>query len=125
MSQGFTTGLDELGYRLQGIGVNIEGSQGRIPALGPTSVSVAVHADSSGKPGAKLFDLVSPTEFAAGHSFFEAPPGTVLAPNTSYVLVWSYNDGTLAQVAGPRATARTRALDQAPASQTRSIGAPT
>ena len=31
---------------------------------------------SNGKPGAKLFDLVSPTEFAAGLSFFEAPPGT-------------------------------------------------
>ena len=44
---------------------------------GPTSVSVAVHADSSGQPGAKLVDLVSPTEYAAGHSFFEAPPGTV------------------------------------------------
>ena len=60
----------------------------------PTSVSVAVHADVSGKPGRKLFDLISPGEFAAGHSFFEAPPGAVLAPNTSYVLVWRYNRGT-------------------------------
>ena len=100
LSQGFTTGLDDsFGYRLQGIGVNIEVRRlerqlfPRVPA-GSTSVSVAVHADSSGKPGAKLFDLVSPTEFAAGHSFFEAPPGAVLAPNTSYVLVWRYNDGT-------------------------------
>ena len=93
LSQGFTTGLDELGYRLQGIGVNIEGSGSFFPD-DASSVSVAVHADSNGKPGAKLFDLVSPTEFAAGHSFFEAPPGAVLAPNTSYVLVWSYNDGT-------------------------------
>ena len=98
VSQGFTTGSDGFGYRLQGIGVNIEGSDDsngnpQVPS-GPTSVSVAVHADSSGKPGAKLFDLVSPTEFAAGHSFFEAPPGTVLAPNTSYVLVWSYLRGT-------------------------------
>ena len=98
VSQGFTTGSDPFGYRLQGIGVNIEGSDDsngnpQVPS-GPTSVSVAVHADSSGKPGAKLFDLVSPTEFAAGHSFFEAPPGAVLAPNTSYVLVWRYNRGT-------------------------------
>ena len=97
-SQGFTTGSDPFGYRLQGIGVNIEGSDDsngnpQVPS-GPTSVSVAVHADSSGKPGEKLFDLVSPTEFAAGHSFFEAPPGTNLAPNTSYVLVWRYNRGT-------------------------------
>ena len=98
LSQGFTTGSDSFGYRLQGIGVNIEGSDDsdgnpQVPS-GSTSVSVAVHADSSGKPGAKLFDLVSPTEFAAGHSFFEAPPGANLAPDTSYVLVWRYNRGT-------------------------------
>ena len=91
-SQGFTTGPFAGGYRFQGIGVNIEGSAGRIPD-GPTSVSVAVHADSNGKPGAKLFDLVSPTEFGAGHSFFEAPPGTNLAPDTSYVMVWRFLGG--------------------------------
>ena len=68
--------LPVLGFRLQGIGVNIEGSDSNFPD-GPTSVSVAVHADSSGQPGTKLVDLVSPTEYAAGHSFFEAPPGTV------------------------------------------------
>ena len=98
VSQGFTTGSDPFGYRLQGIGVNIEGSDDsngnpQVPS-GPTSVSVAVHADSNGKPGEKLFDLVSPGEFAAGHSFFEVPPGTNLTPNTSYVLVWRYNRGT-------------------------------
>ena len=92
-SQGFTTGPNAAGYRLQGIGVNIEGSGSNFPD-GPTSVSVAVHADSGGKPGAKLFDLVSPTEYAAGHSFFEAPPGTTLAASTSYVLVWRHLDGT-------------------------------
>ena len=53
-----------------------------------------MHADSSGKPGAKLFDLVSPTEYAPSHSFFEAPRGTTLEPNTSYVLVWRHNGGT-------------------------------
>ena len=93
-SQGFTTGSDSIGYRLQGIGVNIEGSGSKFPD-GPSSVSVAVHADSSGEPGAKLFDLVSPDEFGAGHSFFEAPPGTFLAPNTSYVMVWSHVSGTV------------------------------
>ncbi len=97
LSQGFTTGSNAFGYRLQGIGVNIEGSDDsngnpQVPS-GPTSVSVAVHADSSGQPGEKLFDLVSPGEFAAGHSFFEAPPGTNLLRNTSYVLVWSYIRG--------------------------------
>ena len=94
LSQGFTTGPNPLGYRLQGVGVNIEGSGTNYPG-GPTSVSVAIHADSNGKPGAKLVDLVSPTEYAAGHSFFEAPPGTHLAPSTSYVLVWGHLGGTV------------------------------
>ena len=93
LSQGFTTGSDAFGYRLQGIGVNIEGSSNNFPD-GSASVSVAVHADSGGKPGDKLFDLLSPTEYAAGHSFFEAPPGTYLDPNTAYVLVWRYISGT-------------------------------
>ena len=94
LSQGFTTGNAPHGYRLQGIGVNIEGSGSNYPD-GPTSVSVAVHANSNGQPGAKLVDLVSPTEYAAGHSFFEAPPGTHLRKGTSYVLVWSHLGGTV------------------------------
>ena len=93
VTQGFTTGSKEGGYGLLGIGVDIQGSAARVPD-GPTSVSVAVHADSGGQPGAKLFDLVSPTEFAPGHSFFEAPRGTTLEPSTSYVMVWTYNGGT-------------------------------
>ena len=92
-SQGFSTGPDEAGYDLLGFGVEIEGSEAQVPD-GPTSVSVAVHAQSGGKPGAKLFDLISPTEYAAGHSFFEAPPGKTLEANTSYVLVWRHNAGT-------------------------------
>ena len=93
LSQGFTTGSDSFGYRLQGIGVNIEGSSSSFPD-DASSVAVAVHADSNGQPGDKLFDLVDPGEFGAGHRFFEAPPGTNLAPNTSYVLVWRYLGGT-------------------------------
>ena len=94
LSQGFTTGSHAGVYVLQGIGVNVEGSGGNVPD-GPASVSVAVHADSGGKPGAKLFDLLSPTEYAAGHSFFEAPPGTTLEGSTSYVMVWSHLGGTV------------------------------
>ena len=98
VSQGFTTGSESFEYHLQGIGVNIEGSDdsngnAQIPD-GPSSVSVAVHADASGQPGDKLFDLVSPDDYTSGHSFFEAPPGTTLAPNTSYVLAWKYLSGT-------------------------------
>ena len=94
LTQGFTTGSEAGGYELLGIGVNIEGSGGNVPD-GSASVSVAVHADSGGKPGAKLFDLLSPTEYAAGHNFFEAPRGTTLAASTSYVMVWSHLGGTV------------------------------
>ena len=96
-SQGFRTGSSEFGYRLQGIGVDVEGSdlEQPSPKYPPVRrfVSVAVHADSSGKPGAKLFDLVSADEYRPGHSFFEAPPDTRLLPNTSYVMVWRYRGG--------------------------------
>ena len=93
LSQGFTTGAETEGYRLQGIGVNVEGSGNRVPD-NATTVSVAVHADSSGQPGAKLFDLISPGEYAAGElSFFEAPRGARLEPSTDYVLVWTHNAG--------------------------------
>ncbi len=92
LAQGFTTGSDGFGYRLQGIGVNLEGSDGRVPD-NSAAVSVAVHASSGGQPGAKLFDLVSPTEYAPGHSFYEAPAGAYLDPTTDYVLVWTYNYG--------------------------------
>ncbi|WP_420622805.1 choice-of-anchor R domain-containing protein [Candidatus Poriferisodalis sp.] len=93
LSQGFTTGSVSFGYRLQGIGIYIEGSDSQFPD-GPMSVSVSVHADSGGKPGGKLFDLVSPGDIGAGDRFFEAPPGTQLKPETSYVLVWRWNGGT-------------------------------
>ena len=97
LSQGFTTGSQTGSYGLLGIGVNIEGSDdsngvAQLPK-DATSVAVAVHADSSGRPGAKLFDLVSPAEYTAGHSFFEAPPGASLNANTSYVLVWTHLGG--------------------------------
>ena len=100
VTQGFTTSPNAAGYELQGIGVNIEGSDsGGGVAQVPddaASVSVAVYsADADGKPAAKLFDLVSPTEYApASHSFFEAPAGTTLEPSTSYVVVWSRLGGT-------------------------------
>ena len=72
VSQGFTTGsITRSGpTACRASDVNIEGSDVsngdfQVPD-DPSSVSVAVHADSSGKPGAKLFDLVSPDAFRAG-----------------------------------------------------------
>ena len=100
LSQAFTTGSGGSSYRFRGIGVNIEGSDDRnsnaqVPD-GPASVSAAVHAaGSSGQPGGKLFDLVSPDEYAAGRvAFFEAPPDAALEQGTDYVLVWSHVGGT-------------------------------
>ena len=93
-SQGFTTGAVGDGYRLQGIGVNVEGSSSGYPDDAST-VTVALYTDSIGKPGTKLFDLTDPGEFGAGHTFFEAPPDTVLDPNTPYVVVWTHHSGTI------------------------------
>ena len=97
-SQGFTAGSNEFGYRLQGIDVHINGSDNSngVPQVpdGSASVLVSVHADSGGRPGAKLFDLISPTEFGAGQRFFEAPSRAYLAPDTSYHLVWRHTGGT-------------------------------
>ena len=92
-SQGFTTGSSSDGYRLDGISVNISNAMNQIPD-GPEAVSVAVHADSNGQPGGKLFDLVSPGQYRNGPMFFEAPPDAWLAPGTSYVMVWSHLSGT-------------------------------
>ena len=91
LSQGFTTGADGFGYRLQGIGVEFS-SDSHLPD-DSNSVAVSVHANVGGRPGKKLFDLLSPTDFAAGFSFFEAPPRTYLRPSTPYVLVWTHRAG--------------------------------
>ena len=96
VSQGFRTGSDGP-YRLQGIAVNVEGSDdmgtAQVPD-GASSVTVALYADSNGKPGTKLHDLTEPAASGAGHTFFEAPAGTSLQANTSYVVVWTHDSGT-------------------------------
>ena len=92
------------------------------------AVSVAVwtdgDGDSPGKPGTKLFDLVSPSSFADDTvPFFAAPPDTVLAPNTDYVVVWSHLSGTFTGWWGLRGTARIRWGWRASPSPTTSNGA--
>ncbi len=96
IAQGFSTGLNPLGYRLQGIGVTIDvvtvmGSD-ELPG-DRTNLKVSLYTDSNGQPGQKLFDLVNPDEYKKGPMFFEAPPGTTLEPGTSYVLVWEHLAG--------------------------------
>ena len=94
LSQAFTTRSGSSTLRFDGIGVNVEGSDdldgnARVPG-GATSVSVALHADSSGKPGIKLHDLVSPGGFHPGNNFFAAPPEINLAASTTYHVVWTW-----------------------------------
>ena len=99
LSQSFTTGFGWNRFRFRGIGIDIEGSvdsdgNAQVPS-GPSRVSVALYtSDPNRAVGTKLFDLVSPGEFGPGHHFFEAPPGAILSPNTSYAVVWSYLGGT-------------------------------
>lgn len=91
-AQGFSTASADFGYRLQGIGVNLVGTSANVPE-GPSSVSLAVYSDANGKPGRKLFDLISPDEYGPDHNFFEAPSGVTLLPDTAYVLVWRHLSG--------------------------------
>ena len=91
LSQSFTTRSGSSTFRFDGIGVNIEGSNDshgnpQVPG-GATSVSVALHADSSGKPGNKLFDLASRSKFHPGNNFFKAPQEKYLAASTTYHVV--------------------------------------
>ena len=60
LSQFFETGPNPSDYRLQGVGIVIDGSVADVPD-GPESVAVALYRD-----GAKQFDLVSPAAYKAG-----------------------------------------------------------
>ena len=97
VAQGFTTGDGDYAHRLQGIGVNLEGSTNedsirQVPG-GPDSVLVSIYASASGRLSEKLFDLISPDRYQPGHIFFEAPPNAALKPNTFYFVVWTHLDG--------------------------------
>ena len=85
-------------YRLDGIGVTIQDGGNQLPD-DASSVTVSLHlADSTGRPQGKLFDLISPDEYAAGLSYFEAPEGMTLTPNTDYAVVWQFREGTAHRV---------------------------
>ncbi len=93
-TNGFTTGSNALGYTFKGVDVNVEGSNSNVPD-GRTSVKVSVYtANSTADPDQHLFDLINPDEYKAGRTFFEAPRGATLEPNTEYVLVWEHLGGT-------------------------------
>ena len=95
--QDFETGSNPSGYRLQGIGVSIGGSDdedgnAQIPD-GPSSVAV-YDVEQFVALVREPVDLVSPAAYeAAGVHFFEAPPGTVLLPKRTYRMIWSHLGG--------------------------------
>ena len=94
LAQAFSVGGGSDRYPLQGIGINIEGSENHLPA-GPVAMEAAVHAFKNGVIGDKLFDLGNPGKFQQGLNFFAAPPGAFLYADTSYAVVWSYLFGNL------------------------------
>ena len=104
LAQAFTVGGGSDRYPLQGIGINIEGSENehgnaQLPA-GPFAVEVAVHAFKNGVIGDKLFDLDNPAKFQPGLNFLAAPQDASLERGASYAVVWSYlfgNPGTRLQ----------------------------
>ena len=82
-AQGFTTGDHLEGeHTIKGIEVKFKSA----PAAGET-ISASVHARSSGRPGEKLFDLVSPATIVVGDNTFTAPENAVLSANRRYYLV--------------------------------------
>ena len=80
LAQEFTTGPGAFGLR--SVVVRSRDSQG-------DSFSVSVcEIDSHSKPTAPCTALTAPSNFAAGSLSFTAPPGTTLAANTRYAVVF-------------------------------------
>ena len=88
LSQAFTTGTNDGGYTLTGIGVVIRGTAS---ADQRAALAVQLWSDSSGEsagqPGAKLADLTVPSSVSTGTVLFAAPSNTTLSASTTYHLV--------------------------------------
>ena len=81
----FTTGPAGSGYGLASVTLHLGKLSDTPPAL-----DFAIHSDSSGVPGERLFALESPSStLFAIHDFyaFDAPSGTRLTPHTTYWVV--------------------------------------
>ena len=88
LAQAFTTGANDGGYTLTGIGVVIKGTAS---ADQRAALAVQLWSDSSGEsagqPGAKLADLTVPSSVSTGTVLFAAPSNTTLSASTTYHLV--------------------------------------
>ena len=81
----FTTGGNSTGYGLTSVEVNV--SDNHTSGVTPR---VAIFEDSAGAPGTLFATLINPATVTAGAiNTFNAPPNTILDPNTVYWLVVS------------------------------------
>ena len=85
----FTTGPDR--YGLAAVTLRLT-SAGGSPTL-----DIAVHSDSGGAPGQRLFALDNPTHIITSslHVIFGAPPSSWLTPNTTYWVVAGTTSGAV------------------------------
>ena len=100
MFQGFDTGDNPAGYVLSGIGVAmISGSPTQLNGM-----EIWSRGHCAECPGSRLYTLQAPPSITPGATnTFTAPPRAVLAPNTSYFLVFVDPRGV--------GTTRSRSLD--------------
>ena len=104
-SQGFTTGASTAGYVLSRVDVHVHEA---LDATAAADVKAELWSDDSGNPGRRLETLTVPAPLPAGRNSLIAPPGTVLAPDTAYHVVF-YTDNSQ-----PFSLRRTGALDENP-----------
>ena len=91
VAQGFTTGSSSTGYTLTSVELDLFHEPGESRA----TFTVAVHASSSGAPGASLATLTSPQPISNGINKF-THTGLDLDPSTSYFVVIDVTAGASA-----------------------------
>ena len=81
-AQSFTTGANETGYKLDRIGIHLT----KVDPGDAAAVSL-LSADADGEPDAELYPLTGPLALQNGvMNYFFAPPGALLAKETTYYL---------------------------------------
>ena len=91
--------LAGFGYRLQGIRVSAAAGEEVDGMIRVTRVAATLHEDANGLPGADLFSLTVPDDFASTTDLTEytvsAPPGTVLRGGAKYHIAFLNATNTL------------------------------
>ena len=84
-AMGFTTGHLCIGYLIQSVQLRLTLELD----VGDdyTNLKISLYTESSGLPGTKVFDFVSPRTFVAGLNTFRAPANKSVSPGTTYFIV--------------------------------------